>query len=115
MPIRIQEPWLGFLSDVDQALKVPVEVHCLGGFALSILCGLPRPTGDIDFIDVRPAKANDELLKIAGEDTGLARRYKLRFHRVTIAEYPENYESRLIDITPKEFPLREGLPPGSPR
>ncbi len=103
MPIRIEEPWLSFLSDVDQALKEPVEVHCLGGFVLSILCGLPRYTGDVDFIEVRPASANDKLLEIAGEGTELGERHHLHFHRVTVGEYPESYESRLIDITPKRF------------
>lgn len=35
MPAEIKEPWLPFLRDVDQALKGPVEVHCLGGFVRS--------------------------------------------------------------------------------
>src|SRR5882672_7502779 len=103
MPIRIEEPWLSFLIDVDQALKEPIEVHCLGGFVLSILCGLPRYTGDVDFIEVRPATANDKLLEIAGEGSELGKRNHLHFHRVTVAAYPESYESRLIDITPREF------------
>ncbi len=55
MPTQLQEPWLSFLRDVDQALTQPLEVHCLGGFVLSVLWGLPRPTGDIDFIEARPS------------------------------------------------------------
>ena len=101
MPTKIQEPWLSFLRDVDQALGQSLEVHCLGGFVLSVLWGLPRPTGDIDFIEVRPDTGGDELIEIAGEDTRLEQKHHLHFHRVTIAEYPEGYESRLIDITPK--------------
>ena len=61
MPTQIQEPWLSFLRDVDGALRQPLEVHCLGGFVLSVLWGLPRPTGDIDFIEVRPNTSGDEL------------------------------------------------------
>ncbi len=38
----IAEPWLSFLREVDAALTQPVEVHCLGGFVLSMLWGLPR-------------------------------------------------------------------------
>src|SRR5574341_1445627 len=103
MPTRIRDPWLSFLQDVDQSLKQPVEVHCLGGFVLSVLHDLPRPTGDVDFIEVRPSTANDELLEIAGKGTALAERHHLCFHKVTVAEYPEDYEQRLIDITPEGF------------
>ncbi len=103
MPTRISEPWLSFLRDVDQALKQTVEVHCLGGFVLSVLWELPRPTGDVDFVEIRPGTAANELMAIAGEGTELGEQYHLHFHRVTIAEYPEGYESRLIDITPKGF------------
>lgn len=75
-------------------------MHCLGGFVLAVLWELPRPTGDIDFIESVPVDAATELLGIAGEGTELANRYKLHFHRVTVAESPEDYASRLVDITP---------------
>ena len=52
MPVKTPEPWLSFLRDVDCALERPVEVHCLGGFVLTILWDLPRPTGDVDFIEI---------------------------------------------------------------
>lgn len=100
MTDRIQEPWLSFLRDVDRVLIEPVEVHCLGGFVLSVLWGLPRPTGDVDFIEARPRPAGEDLLRIAGEGSALATKHRLHFQRVTVAEYPESYEGRLIDITP---------------
>lgn len=103
MPARILEPWRSFLREVDRSLNQRAEVHCLGGFVLAILWGLPRPTGDVDFVDVQPSTAADDLMKIAGDGSDLARRYHLCFQRVTIAEYPENYESRLVDVTPKAF------------
>lgn len=96
----IQKPWLSFLRDVDRALQEAVEVHCLGGFVLSVLSGLPRPTGDVDFIEARPRPAGEDLLRIAGEGTALATKHRLHFQRVTVAEYPEGYEGRLIDMTP---------------
>lgn len=103
MPISIQEPWLSFLCDVDKSLTKPVEVHCLGGFVMSVLWELPRPTGDVDFIDIIPSEAMHELLVIAGEDSELARRYHLKFHRVTTALCPEDYVSRLVDISPRKI------------
>ena len=103
MPAKIPDPWLSFLRDVDRALERPVAVHCLGGFVLAVLWELPRPTGDVDFIEIEPSDAASELLEIAGEGSELSTRYKLHFHQVTVAEFPAGYASRLVDITPKEF------------
>jgi len=101
MSAKILEPWLSFLREVDRALGRTVSVHCVGGFVLGVLWNLPRPTGDIDFIEVAPSNAVSELLGVAGEGTDLAKRYNLYFHQVTVAEFPEDYASRLVDITPK--------------
>jgi hypothetical protein len=103
MRIRIPAPWSAFLRDVDRSLEKPVEVHCLGGFVLAVAWGLPRPTGDVDFVEIKPSEAGEGLLRIAGEGSDLARRYSIHFHRVTVAEYPEGYASRLIDLTPRGF------------
>ena len=103
MAAKIKEPWLSFLSEVDRSLDGTIEVHCLGGFVLAILWALPRPTGDIDFIEIEPSNAVLDLLRIAGQGSELAKTHRLYFHQVTIAEYPEAYASRLIDITPKGF------------
>ena len=40
-------PWSAFLDDLDQAISEPTELHCIGGFVVSLLYGLPRPTGDV--------------------------------------------------------------------
>ncbi len=40
-------PWDTFLAEVDARLSQPVEIHCLGGFVLHVMFGLPRPTADI--------------------------------------------------------------------
>jgi len=100
MPGKILDPWLSFLRDVDKELTQPVEVHCLGGFVMNVLWELPRPTGDVDIIEITPRTSLQHLLDIAGEGSNLARRYNLRFHLVTVAQYPEGYVSRLTDITP---------------
>lgn len=100
MPSKILEPWLSFLVDVDKSIGQPMVIHCLGGFVLTTCWALPRPTGDVDFIDIAPLSAADELLSVAGEGSKLSMRYNLHFHRVVISEYPEEYASRLADITP---------------
>ncbi|MFQ5720158.1 MAG: DUF6036 family nucleotidyltransferase [Acidobacteriota bacterium] len=103
MPNRVEEPWLSFLREVDRTLREPVEVHCLGGFVLAVMWGLPRPTGDIDVIEVRPDAAGHDLMQIAGEGTALAEKHHLHFQKVMIAEYPERYEERVVDITPRRM------------
>ena len=103
MPTKIPEPWLSFLRDVDGLLQQRTEVHCLGAFVLSVLWGLPRPTGDIDIVEILPPDAWTQLMKVAGEGSSLAREHSLHFQRVSVAEYPEGYVSRLVDITPDRF------------
>jgi hypothetical protein len=103
MQARIPGPWRGFLRDVDRALGEPVEVHCLGGFVLAVLWELPRPTADIDFVEIKPSDAGQYLLRIAGEGSEIARKHHLCFQRVTIAECPEAYASRLAELTPRSL------------
>ena len=103
MPHKALAPWLGFLREVDHALGRRVEVHCLGGFVLAVRWELPRPTGDVDFVEIKPSDAGQDLLRIAGEGSEIARRHSLYFHRVSIAEFPEGYASRLSSLTPRGF------------
>ena len=49
--------WKDFLREIDQLLAVAVEMHCLGGFVLSALYDLPRPTGDVDYIAAMPSSS----------------------------------------------------------
>ena len=44
---RPPEPWLSFLIEIDPAFDQPVALHCIGGFTIAILYGLPRPTVDV--------------------------------------------------------------------
>jgi hypothetical protein len=42
------EPWRSFLSELDELLKGPVELHCLSGFVVTQQYGIGRETSDID-------------------------------------------------------------------
>ena len=103
MPHAIPEPWRSFLREIDAGISESVDIHCLGAFVLMVLWDLPRPTGDIDVVEVAPKAVTRELLKLGGEGSDLSRKYSLQIHHVRIAEYPENYAARLTDITPPEF------------
>ena len=51
MPSKsIPEPWQSFFSDIDASLHEDVELHCLGGFVVTVLYDLARPTADVDLI-----------------------------------------------------------------
>ena len=67
-----------------------------------VLWARERPTGDVDIVN---ANSEDSLAlrRIAGQGTDIANRYGVYFDVVTVADCPEAYRSRLIDITPESF------------
>lgn len=71
---ELPSPWREFLDKLDQALSEPVELHCIGGFVISSLYGLPRPTGDVDYVSAIPRNRIEELERLAGRDSKLARK-----------------------------------------
>src|SRR5271165_12456 len=99
LPVR----WNAFLSEVDGLLRTSVEPHCLGGFVLAALYGLPRPTGDVDYIAAIPSNTITDLDSIAGQGSALARKYGLYFQHVTVADVPEGYADRLAELFPGQF------------
>lgn len=56
------EPWQRFLSELDEPLTGSVELHCIGGFVVSLLYGMPRPTADMDFLTIVPHTEMRHLL-----------------------------------------------------
>ncbi len=98
--VRLPPPWEGFLQAVDAELHHDVEIHCFGGFVLTVMWDLSRPTGDVDFLAAAPANVAAELLAIAGAGSPLAKRHGLYLQLVTVSDFPDDYEDRLVDITP---------------
>ena len=96
-------PWNDFLKDLDRLLPEPVELHCVGGFVIATCYGFPRPTGDLDYISVRPSGASVHLLQTAGLGSKLHKKYKLYLQQVGVANWPENYADRLIEMYPGHF------------
>jgi len=72
---RIPEPWGAFLAGVDAGTKGRTEGHCLGGFAVTVLYGLARPTADVDVVSITPRVAGAPLLRLAGKGSELHRRH----------------------------------------
>lgn len=100
---RPAEPWLSFLSDLDQLLTEPVDLHCIGGFVVSQLYGFGRETADVDILTTAPFQAADQLLAAAGKGSPLHRKHRVYIDYVGVASYPDNYETRLV----RAFPVWE--------
>jgi Nucleotidyltransferase of unknown function (DUF6036) len=62
--------------------------------------GISRTTADIDILSAVPADRLADLQRLAGQGSGLHRRFKVYIQPVPIAMYPENYESRLVRMWP---------------
>jgi hypothetical protein len=96
---EIPEPWLAFLKEVDQSLDSEISFHCFGGFAITVLFGLPRETADMDVVGAVVRDRHDELQLIAGKGSRLHQKHKVYLDLVgTIAVLPDSYDERLIPI-----------------
>jgi hypothetical protein len=103
MSKTIPEPWFSFLSDIDERLSEDVELHCLGGFVVTLLYGLARPTVDVDVIAITPKSEVDFLIRLAGQGSELHRKHKVYLQVVGVATVPDDYEERLTEMFPEEF------------
>jgi hypothetical protein len=75
-----------------------VCLHCVGGFVVETVYETPRRTEDLDYIGIIPYEAAEILQEIAGRQSELAQKYRLYFQYVALAEYPDDYENRLIEL-----------------
>lgn len=97
------EPWHSFCSEIDRSLDQPVALHCIGGFAMAMLHGLPRPTVDVDFLTVIPVDKTAPLQSLAGEGSTLHKKYGVYLQHVGVVTVPENYRKRLRPMFPGAF------------
>jgi Nucleotidyltransferase of unknown function (DUF6036) len=97
------EPWLSFFKEIDGQLEFEISLELLGGFVLKIVYGSPRTTSDIDTVSISPKTNFTEFLNLAGEGSVLHKKHKIYLDWVGVAQLPENYEERLVEIFPKYF------------
>ncbi len=97
----IPQPWLSFLLEIDAFVGEPVQLHCLGGFVVTVVNGLDRPTSDLDTLSL--TGHSTELFQFAGEGSKISQRYGLYLDRVGITTLPENYEDRLSEVFAGSF------------
>jgi hypothetical protein len=97
------EPWHSFLRDLDEAVETVVRLDCIGGFVVTQLYGLDRPTADLDVIEVAPRVESERILAIATRGGPLHRKHRVYLDRVGVASIPENYEERLTEMAPGAY------------
>lgn len=103
IPPEPRSPWREFLTEVDILMSGPVRLHCLGGFVTAMRHGLPRPTNDLDYVEIVPHEKLTTLEELAGPQSELANRHGLYFQHVTVASLPESYDERLTELFPGRF------------
>lgn len=90
------EPWYSFLMEIDRNLSNETQVHCLGGFVVTVIYGAERSTIDIDAL---PLVQRDSIIwEFAGRGSDLHKRHRVYLDRVSIAPLPENYEDRITEV-----------------
>lgn len=100
---HLSEPWHSFLRELDDAVDESVRLDCIGGFVVTQLYGLERPTADIDVIELVPRQTSDRLLALASQGSPLHRKYRIYLDRVGVAVIPENYTDRLVEMVPGAY------------
>lgn len=104
MPSKsIPEPWRSFLLEIDSTIGEDVELHCLGGFVITVLYDLTRPTADVDVIAITPRSEIDSLMSLGGQGSPLYRKHKVYLQLVGVASVPDEYEERLTEMFPGTF------------
>ncbi len=99
----LSNPWRSFLEEIDGLAFEAIELHCIGGFAVSLRYKSNRPTGDIDVVEAKPARLKPWLVEIAGVGSALHKKHKVYLQVVTVASMPEDYESRLTELFASRF------------
>jgi Nucleotidyltransferase of unknown function (DUF6036) len=101
MPLdRPAEPWFSFLTALDAQLSEAADFHCIGGFVVSRHYGLGRETADLDVLTVVPRDVERLVIQLAGKGSALQREHRVSIDHVRAANYPANYEGRLIRAFP---------------
>jgi hypothetical protein len=103
MPNDIPSPWKGFLEKLDTLLEEPVRLDCIGGFAVVMGYGLPRATNDLDYRTLDPFNRINDLQRIAGPESPLAKEFGVYAQYTGVDSMPESYEDRLTELFPCHF------------
>lgn len=102
-PKLLPERWSNYLRELDSRMSVPAELHCMGGFVVTVLYRVARDTGDLDVLTVVPREQHNVLLELGGRGSQISKNHRLYLEIVGVADYPEDYEDRLASLWPGFF------------
>jgi hypothetical protein len=102
-PSRPPEPWDSFFKELDEAVDTTVRLDSIGGFVVTLLYGLERPTADIDVIEPAPRAAAEAMMELGIRGGPLHQKYRIYLDRVAVATIPESYEDRLVEMFPGTY------------
>ncbi len=77
----IPEPWLSFLSELDEIAAQPIDLHCLGGFVVTVVYGLPRSTSDLDVLMFVPMENSSQMINSGQQGSELHKRHNVYLFR----------------------------------
>ena len=100
---RPPDTWDSFFKELDEAVDTTVRVDCIGGFVVTLLYGLERPTADIDVIELAPRAAAETMMELGIRGGPLHQKYRIYLDRVAVAAIPESYEDRLVEMFPGAY------------
>ncbi len=100
---QVPEPWFSFLKELDALVTTTVRLDCIGGFVVTMLYGSGRPTADVDVLEIAPLSAALIFDQVAMQGGELHRKHGIYLDRVTVAQAPYEYQSRLIEMFPGAF------------
>lgn len=100
------EPWVSFLTALDASLQSVADLYCIGGFAMTMAYGSDRETSDLDVLVAAARTDFEELQRLGGVNSELARRSTVHLQPVPLVNYPEDFQSRLIPLWPSWKLLR---------
>jgi hypothetical protein len=100
---RPPEPWNSFFGELDAAVHSTARLDCIGGFVVTLLYGLERPTADVDVIELAPSDAAQTLMQLGARGGPLHEKYRIYLDRVAVAAIPESYEERLVEMFPGAY------------
>jgi hypothetical protein len=99
----LPETWRSFLRELDSAVAEEVRLDCIGGFAITMVYGFSRSTGDLDVFEIAPAEIGQGLLELGKQGGPLYKKYHIYLDHVGVAHVPEDYQDRLTEIFPGVF------------
>jgi Nucleotidyltransferase of unknown function (DUF6036) len=97
------EPWHLFLTELDALAPEEVRLECLGGFVVTTLYGMLRPTADVDVFSIKPMQQRNDFLARAGKDSEFHEKHGVYLDFVSVVTLPYSYDERLRVMYPNVY------------